>query len=97
MRKFNELNERKKRRYPQYLKITKRKDASTVQKAADGILRFEASTNYASFKRFHIEQAIKFHDCLNSEISKQAGKPVSMLTIRTILFCEQRFRFLAGH
>ena len=60
MRKFNEENERIKRRYLQYLKRAKRKDASTVQKAAEGILRFEVSTNYADFKRFHIEQVNRF-------------------------------------
>ena len=81
MRKINEENERIKRRYLQYLKAAKRKDPSTVQKAAEGILRFEASTNYASFKRFHIEQAIKFHDRLNAEISKTTGKPLSKSTI----------------
>jgi len=48
MRKLNEENERIKRRYLQYLKVAKRKDASTVQKAAEGILRFEASTSYAT-------------------------------------------------
>ncbi len=41
MRKLNEENERIKRRYLQYLKVAKRKDATTVLKAAEGILRFE--------------------------------------------------------
>ena len=53
MRKMNEQNERIKRRYLQYLKTAQRKDSATVQKAAEGILRFEASTKYADFKRFH--------------------------------------------
>lgn len=93
MRKINEENERIKRRYLQYLKVAKRKDVSTVHKASDDILRFEASTNYASFKRFHIEQAIKFHDRLNSEISKQTGKPLSKSTIRSILAANKGFIF----
>jgi len=93
MRKINEENERIKRRYLQYLKVAKRKDVSTVHKAADEILRFEASTNYASFKRFHIEQAIKFHDRLNSEISKQTGKLLSKSTIRSILAANKGFIF----
>ena len=85
MRKINEENERIKRRYLQYLKTAQRKDASTVQKAAEGILRFEASVNFTSFKKFRIEQAVKFHDRLNAENSKATGKPLSKSTIRTVL------------
>jgi hypothetical protein len=77
MRKVNEENERIKRRYLKYLRAAKRKDPSTVQKAADGILRYEASTNFASFKKFRIEQAIKFRERLDEEVSKTTGKPLS--------------------
>ncbi len=93
MRKQNEENERIKRRYLQYLKAAKRKDASTVLKAAEGILRFEASTGYTSFKRFRIEQAIKFQDRLNSEISKVTNKPLAKSTIRSILAANKGFIF----
>lgn len=93
MRKFNEENERIKRRYLQYLKRAKRKDASTVQKAAEGILRFEVSTNYADFKRFHIEQVNRFQDRINSEISKATGKPLSKSSIRAILHANKGFFF----
>ncbi len=93
MRKFNEENERIKRRYLQYLKRAMRKDASTVQKAAEGILRFEASTNYADFKRFRIEQVNKFQDQINTEISKATGKPLSKSTIRSILRANKGFFF----
>lgn len=93
MRKINEENERIKRRYLQYLKAAKRKDAGTVQKAAEGILRFEASTNFASFKRFHIEQAIKFQSKINTEISKATGKPLSKSTIASILAANKGFIF----
>lgn len=93
MRKVNEENERIKRRYLKYLKAAKRKDASTVQKAADGILRFEASTNYASFKKFRIEQVIKFRDRLDEEISKTTGKTLSKSTIAGILAANKGFIF----
>ena len=93
MRKINEENERIKRSYLQYLKAAKRKDPSTVQKAAEGILRFEASTNYASFKRFHIEQAIKFHDRLNAEIGKTTGKRLSKSTVSSVLAANKGFIF----
>ncbi|MBT0958668.1 site-specific integrase [Alphaproteobacteria bacterium KMM 3653] len=97
MRKINEENERIKRRYLQYLKAAKRKDPSTVLKAAEGILRFEESTNFASFKSFRIEQAIKFQDRLNEEVSKTTGKPLAKSTIRSILAANKGlFFWLAG-
>lgn len=93
MRKLNEENERIKRRYLQYLKAAKRKDLSTVCKAAEGILRFEAATNFASFKQFHIEQAIKFQDGINSELSKVTGKSLSKSTVSSILAVNKGFIF----
>ena len=93
MRKVNEENERIKRRYLRYLKAAKRKDASTVQKAADGILRFEASTKHASFKKFHIEQVIKFRERLEEELSKSTGKRLSKSTIASILAANKGFIF----
>jgi len=93
MRKINEENERIKRRYLQYLKRAKRKDVTTVHKAAEGILRFEASTGYASFKGFRIEQAIKFQDRLEDERNKKTGKPLSKSTIRSILAANKDFIF----
>jgi integrase/recombinase XerD len=97
MRKINEENERIKRRYLQFLKTAKRKDSSTVLKAAEGILRFEASTGHASFKRFRIEQAVKFQERLNEEVSKATGKPLSKSSIRSILSANKGlFFWLAG-
>lgn len=93
MRKINEENERIKRRYLQYLKVARRKDASTVLKAAESILRFEESTNFISFKRFRIEQAIKFQGRLNSDLSKRTGKALSKSTIRSILAANKGFIF----
>lgn len=93
MRKFNEENERIKRRYLKFLKTAKRKAPDTVQKAADGILKFEASINFASFKKFHIEQVIKFRERLDEEISLITGKPFSKSTIATILAANKGFFF----
>ena len=59
-RKVNEENERVKRRYLAWLRNAKRCDETTVDKAAEAILRFERSTDFKSLKRFHIEQAIAF-------------------------------------
>ncbi|WP_085311459.1 site-specific integrase [Planktotalea arctica] len=93
MRKMNEDNERIKRRYLQFLKTAKSRDASTVLKAAEGILRFEASTRYTSFKKFRIEQVIKFQDALDSEVNKQTRKPLSKSTIRSVLSANKKFFF----
>lgn len=93
MRKFNEENERIKRKYLHHLRCAQRKDTATVQKAAEGILRFEARTNFADFKRFHIEQVIKFQDRINSEVSKATGKPLAKSTIRSILAANKGFFF----
>ena len=93
MRRTNEENERIKRRYLQYLKTAQRKDPKTVQKAAEGILRFEASTKYADFKRFRIEQAIKFQERLAEDMSKATGKPLSKSTIRSVLAANKGFFF----
>ena len=93
MRKVNEENERIKRKYLKYLKTAKRRDAATVQKAADGIVRFEASTNYASFKKFRIEQVIKFREQLEEEVSKATGKPLSKSTISSVLAANKNFIF----
>jgi integrase len=93
MRKINEENERMKRRYLQYRKVAKRKDASTVQKEAEGILRFEAFTGFADFKRFRIEHAIKFQEHLDHAVSKATGKPLAKSTKRSILAANKNFMF----
>ncbi|WP_050605476.1 tyrosine recombinase XerC [Ruegeria sp. 6PALISEP08] len=85
MRKVNEENERTKRRYQQYLKAARRKDEATIDKAADAILHYEASTNFASFKKFRIEQAVRYRAKLDSEINKRNGKPLAKATISSRL------------
>ncbi len=80
-RKCVEENERIKRRYLQYLREAKGSDTATVDKAADAILRFERSTGFKPFKKFHIEQAIKFKDKLSEAKSEKTGKPLSMATV----------------
>ncbi len=72
----------------------KRKDASRVLKAAEAILRPKASTNYASFKRFRIEQVIKFQGQIIAKVSKSTFKPLSKSTVA--LSANKAFIFLAG-
>jgi integrase/recombinase XerD len=96
MSNFNEENERIKRRYFQYLRTAKRLNAATVEKAAQAIRRFEASTGYKRFKKFHIEQAVAFQ--IKLERAKTAkGNPLAKSTLSSILAANKDFVFwLAG-
>lgn len=96
-RKVNEENERIKRAYLIFLREAKRCDDATVHKAADSILRFEASTGYKTFKRFHIEQPRVFKSKLAEERSAATGKPLSKATVSGILRANKAFfQWLAG-
>ena len=96
-RKYNEENERIKRRYLQFLREAKRADMATVDKAADAILRFERSTGYKPFKRFHIEQAITFKARLSNEKNARTGAPLSKATVDSTLRMVKAFiHWLAG-
>lgn len=96
-RKNNEENERIKRLYMQYLREAKRCDVTTVDKAADAILRFEKSTSFKSFKRFHIDQAVAFKRQMVSERNQRTGKPLSLATIDgTLRLVKAFFLWLAG-
>ena len=93
MRRANEENERIKRQYLQYLRVAMRKDPKTVLKAAEHILRFEASLDYAIFKKFRIEHAVKFQERLRTETSRQTAKPLAKSTVRSILAANKAFIF----
>lgn len=96
-RKFNEENERIKRRYLLFLREAKRSDMATVDKASEAILRFERSTGYKTFKRFHIEQAITFKNRLSNEKNARTGAPLSKATVDSTLRMIKAFiHWLAG-
>lgn len=96
-RKCVEENERIKRRYLQFLREARRADLATVDKAADAILRFERSTGFKPFKRFHIEQAVRFKAQLSNAKSEKTGKPLSKATVDGTLRAVKAFvLWLAG-
>lgn len=96
-RKHSEENERIKRRYLQFMREAKRNDDATVDKTADAILRFERSTGFKSFKRFHIEQAVRFKAQLSDAKNEKTGKPLSKATIDGTLRAVKSFvLWLAG-
>jgi integrase/recombinase XerD len=84
-RKQSEENVRIKRRYLQYLRDAKTRDDATVNKAADAILRFERGTGFKPFKRFHIDQAVRFKAQLSDAKNERTGKPLSKATIDSTL------------
>lgn len=97
MRKFNEENERVKRRYLRYIKEAKRQDIKSVDKAAAAIFRFEKTTNFKSFKLFHIDQAITFKHKLEAAKNERTGKQLSKATIDGTLRLVKAFiHWLAG-
>jgi integrase/recombinase XerD len=68
-----------------------------VDKAADAILRFERSTGFKPFKRFHIEQAVKFKAQLSEGKSTTTGKPLAKATVDGTLRAVKAFvLWLAG-
>ncbi|WP_260026666.1 site-specific integrase [Ruegeria conchae] len=44
-------------------------------------MHYEASTNFAPFKKFRIEQAIRYRDKLDVEVNRRTKKPLSKATI----------------
>jgi len=96
MRKVVEENERMKRKYVFYLEQADGLDAKSTDKVLAAILKFEQSTAFKPFKRFHIEQAAKFKATL-SQAKSQRGQPLSHSTIdATLTLVRKFFHWLAG-
>jgi integrase len=90
MRKHVEENERAKRAYIFYLEQAQGLDVKSTDKVLAAILKFEESTKFKSFKRFHVEQAATFKDYLNTSIGK-GGKPLSHATVDATLALVRKF------
>jgi len=96
MRKFNAENERIKRLYLNYSKEALGLDQKSLDKVLAALVKFEESTNYKSFKKFHVEQAGKFKTYL-SKTKSATGKPLSMTTTdATLRLVKCFFQWLAG-
>lgn len=81
MQRQNPENERIKRKFFVHLEGPKGRDPKTIQKHADAISWFEKSTGHMSFKKFHIDQAVKFRKQLQASTNKRTGKPLSASTM----------------
>ncbi len=85
MAKIIEENERIKRRYTAYLKGPKGRDEKTINKVAAAIRKFEDSTGYKPFKKFHIDQGGKFRVYLEKAKNPRTKRPLSHATIDATL------------
>jgi integrase len=84
MSKYCPENERVKHDYAFYLEAANGKQTATIDAALRAIERFEASTNYKPFRKFHIEQARSFRARLTDEKNAK-GKPLSAATVTSTL------------
>lgn len=96
MRKFNAENERLKQRYVDYLREAKGQDEKLLDKVRAALVKFEESTKFRLFKKFHIDQARQFKDALGR--AKNAnGKPLALTTTdATLRLVKGFFHWLAG-
>jgi len=96
MRKVVEENERMKRKYVFYLEEADGLDAKSTDKVLAALLKFEQSTGFKPFKRFHIDQAAKFKSFL-SQAKNQRRQPLSHSTVdATLALVRKFFHWLAG-
>lgn len=85
MAKHNPANERVKRDYFSFLREAKGRDVATIDRVAQSLARFEASTRHKDFKRFHKEQAIAFKKRLAEAVNAKTGERLSKATVQSSL------------
>lgn len=97
MPQANPKNEQIKRAYFLYLKEAQRYSQDTIDGVAGALYRFEASTNFRDFGRFHREAAVAFKRRLSGDVNERTGRPLSKATINGILKALRAFfLWLAG-
>lgn len=85
MKRYVEENERIKHDYATYLRHAKGQDDTTIDKARAAIRRFEESTKFKPFKKFHRQQAADFKTYLDKQKNAKTGKPLGVSTIDATL------------
>jgi integrase len=97
MAKNNAANERIKRDYFRLLKEGRGYDEASIDSVAQAIHRFEQSTRFKAFDRFHIEQAIAFKRWLPRQLNQRTGKPLAKATLMsTMRSLREFFLWLSG-
>src|SRR5215208_4688832 len=97
MSKHNPGNERIKREYLLYLKQAKGQNEATIDGVASSLARFEGSTKWKDFSRFHRKQAIAFKDKLAAAVNARTGERLSKSTMLTMLRNLREFFFWLAH
>lgn len=85
MPRFVEENERIKHEYATYLRHAKGQDATSIDKARAAIRRFEESTKFKPFRKFHRQQAADFKAYLDKQKNAKNGKPLGFSTVDATL------------
>src|SRR4051794_16778734 len=83
--KHNEQNERIKRAYRLHLKAARGLSDASIDVASAAIHRFEESTAFRPFKKFHVEQAIALRRRLDDARNERTGHPLSKATALQVL------------
>jgi site-specific recombinase XerD len=97
MSKHNAANERIKREYLTYLKQAKGRNEATIDSVASSLARFEESTRWKDFRRFHRQQAVAFKEKLDAAVNARTGERLSKSTMLTILRNLREFFFWLAH
>lgn len=90
MLSHNARNERIKREYFVFLQEAAGRSEATIDQIAAALARFEVSTKWRDFARFHREQAIAFKRYL-AEQRTPSGAPLSKATISSIVLQVRKF------
>lgn len=97
MAKYLEENERIKFDYATYLRHAIGQDDTSIDKARAAIRRFEESTRFKPFKKFHRQQAVDFKAWLDKQKNATTGKPLGVSTVdATLRLVKGFFQWLAG-
>ena len=97
MTNYNAENERIKRDYLSYLKAARGMSDASLDAVAKAINRFEVSTKFRSFRKFHVKQAIAFRRQLSDATNTRTGRPLSQATLLQTLNVLRAFvLWLAG-
>lgn len=91
MAKHNAGNERVKRAYFTYLREARRRNEASVDGVAKALARFEESTGFRDFSRFHREQAVAFKRRLDDQVSVVTGERLSRSTVHSTLSALRSF------
>ncbi len=83
--KYCAKNERIKREYFLYLREAQRRNVASIDAVAKALARFEASTGYTDFARFHRQQAVAFKARLAAQKAERSDQPLSLATLNSTM------------